>query len=92
MPSSEDARPKAITAEQAARRLQKAPTTIRYWVTHYNARRLGKVGRKMYYDYNDLAVIEREVRHGHPVPATPEEREAIRSRCPLPVERVPAAA
>jgi hypothetical protein len=28
-------------------------------------------------------VIERELRHGHPVPATPADRAAIAQRCPL---------
>lgn len=93
MPSSDDPKVEAVTAEQAARQLGKAPSTVRYWVTHYNARRLGKVGRKMYYDLHDLAVIEREVRHEHPVPATWQERAEIRECCPLrTAEPFPAAA
>jgi hypothetical protein len=76
-------RPEPVTAEKAAERLRRAPSTIRYWVTHYNARRLGKHGRKMYYDYNDLYVIEREIYHEHDVPATWQERAKIRERCPL---------
>lgn len=86
-------KPEPVTAEKAAERLQRAPSTIRYWVTHYDARRLGKHGRKMYYDYNDLFVIERELFHEHPVPATWRERAKIRERCPLKTaERLAAAA
>ena len=71
-----------VTSKEAAGRLDKPAATIRYWVTHYGARRLGKVGNIMYYDYNDLRVIERELRHEHPVPATPQERAAIAELCP----------
>jgi transposase-like protein len=93
MSSRSDTKLEAVTAERAAAQLGKAPSTIRYWVTHYNARRLGKVGRKMYYDLADLAVIEREVRHEHPVPATWQERAEISQRCPLrAAERLAAAA
>jgi hypothetical protein len=81
MPPEPRVRP--VTSKQAAGRLEKAPSTIRYWVTHYAARRLGKVGQVMYYDFDDLRVIERELRHGHPVPATPEERAEIADCCPL---------
>lgn len=76
-------RPEPVTAETAAVKLQKTTTTIRTWVTRFNARRLGRVGRTMFYDMRDLRVIEREIDHGHKVPPTPEEREAIRLRCPL---------
>ncbi|MEV4672711.1 hypothetical protein AB0K34_13735 [Actinomadura sp. NPDC049382] len=72
-----------VTSKQAADRLERSPSTIRYWVTHYGARRLGKVGQVMYYDFDDLRVIERELRHGHDVPSTPEERAEIAAACPL---------
>ena len=75
-------RVRPVTSKQAADRLDKAPSTIRYWVTHYGARRLGKVGKVMYYDFDDLRVIERELRHGHDVPPTPEERAEIADGCP----------
>jgi hypothetical protein len=82
-----------VTAVQAAKRLGKAPATIRCWAVRHNARQLRKVGRAMYYDLHDLAVIERETRHGHPVPETPEERAEISQRCPLrAAERLAAAA
>lgn len=71
-----------VTAVEAARRLGKAAATIRCWAVRYGAHQLGRVGKAVYYDYRDLAVIERELRHGHPVPATPVERAAIRGRCP----------
>jgi hypothetical protein len=72
-----------VTAKQAADRLDKASSTIRCWAVRYGARQLRKIGKRVYYDYADLAVIDRELRHGHPVPATWQERAAIRLRCPL---------
>lgn len=75
--------PEAVTAVWAAKQLGRSPVTVRYWVTHYQARRLGKVGRTMYYDFADLALIKREIDHGHPVPATWQERAAMPVRCPL---------
>lgn len=73
-----------ITVNAAANRLDRSPGTIHCWGTRYNARKMRLRGsRTVYYDYRDLAVIERELRHGHPVPATPEERAAISQRCPL---------
>lgn len=71
-----------VTVAYAANRLDKAPGTIYSWGTRYNARKI-QVRGVAYYDYNDLAVIEREIRHGHPVPPTPGHRAEIRSRCPL---------
>jgi hypothetical protein len=56
---------------------------VRCWAFRFNAARLGEHDGKVYYDYRDLAIIERELRHGHPVPATLEERSAISQRCPL---------
>jgi hypothetical protein len=86
-------RPDPVTATDAARRLDKAPSTVRCWAFRFNALKLGAQDGKVYYDYADLSVIERELRHGHPVPATPEERAAISQRCPLrAAERLTAAA
>jgi hypothetical protein len=72
-----------VTAYDAADRLDRAPSTIHLWALRYNARRIGKHGRRVYYDFADLAVIHRELKHGHPIPETPEERAAISARCPL---------
>lgn len=72
-----------VTAYDAAERLGKAPSTIHLWALRYHARRVGKQGRKVYFDFADLAVIHRELQHGHPIPETPEERAAISVRCPL---------
>ncbi|HWB35088.1 MAG TPA: hypothetical protein VHA75_03595 [Rugosimonospora sp.] len=72
-----------VTAVEAADRLDRAPSTIRCWALRYNARQLRKIGKRVYYDFADLAVIHRELQHGHPVPATPEDRVEIRLRCPL---------
>lgn len=77
----ESAFEKATTAE-AASRLQKAAGTIASWGTRYHARKINIRG-VTYWDMHDLRVIEREIKHGHAVPASPEERAAIRFRCPL---------
>lgn len=76
-------KPVPVTALEAAGRLDRSAGTVYSWVTRFGARRLKRVNRKMYYDLNDLRVIEREIRHGHPVPATPEERAVIADVCPL---------
>jgi hypothetical protein len=70
------------TVDAAAERLRRAPGTIHCWGTRYDARKL-KIRGRVYYDFNDLFVIERELFHGHPVPATWQERAEIRERCPL---------
>lgn len=72
-----------VTAVEAADRLDRAPSTIRCWALRYGARQLRKIGKRVYYDFADLAIIHRELKHGHPVPETPEERAAISARCPL---------
>lgn len=72
-----------VSAYDAAGRLDKAASTIHLWALRYGARKLGKQGRKVYYDLNDLRVIEREIRHGHQVPATPLDRAEIADACPL---------
>ncbi len=60
--------PQPVTAEEGARRLGLSKGTIQSWVTRYGARRLGTVGRRMYYDFNDLAVIDAAIDAGRPVP------------------------
>jgi hypothetical protein len=82
LPPHSDSGADPVTATEAAERLDRAPSTVRCWAFRFNARKLGRHGRSVYYDFLDLAVIERELSHGHPVPATPEERAVIRSRCP----------
>jgi hypothetical protein len=82
LPPNQDGR-QAATVAEAAEEFEKAPSTIRCWALRYGAVQLKKVGKRVYYDMTDLAVIDRELRHGHDVPATPEERDAIRMRCPL---------
>jgi hypothetical protein len=89
----DDDKPQPVTASEAAARLNRNPVTIRTWVTRFHARRLGRVNRIMYYDLRDLKVIEREIWHGHPVPATWQERTDIRLRCPIKTqEAAPIAA
>jgi hypothetical protein len=71
--------PIPVTFEQAAEDLERSPSAIRDWVTRYAARRIGKVGRRMYLDYRDLAVIDACMHRGKAVPATPEERDELRA-------------
>lgn len=80
-----------VDAYEAGEILERNPTTIHVWAHRYSARQLGKLGRRVYYDFHDLAVIERELRHGHQVPPTPEERAAIRTACPIEQGRSAAA-
>jgi hypothetical protein len=77
------AKPVPVTAAEAAGRLDRSVGTVYSWVTRFGARRLKRINRKMYYDLNDLRVIDREIGHGHPVPATPEERAEIADGCPV---------
>jgi hypothetical protein len=79
----EQDRPELVTASIAAKRLHRASSTVRCWAFRFNARKLGGYDGKVYYDYDDLVVIEREIYHGHKVPATWQERAEIRERCPL---------
>jgi hypothetical protein len=72
--------PEPITAQAAAKRLGKQPATIRKWAERYGARQLGRIERKVYYDYNDLSAIDAYLYEGEPVPATPEERAKRRDR------------
>ncbi|TDD97614.1 hypothetical protein [Actinomadura rubrisoli] len=76
-------KPVPVTAVEAAGRLDRSVGTVYSWVTRHGARRLKRINRRMYYDLNDLRVIEREIGHGHPVPATPEARAEIADGCPL---------
>lgn len=69
-----------ITIQQAAARLGKPERRVRTWASRYHARFLWKSGKTAYYDWNDLSTIARQIHVGEPVPATPAERDEIRSR------------
>jgi hypothetical protein len=73
-----------ITIEDAAARLHRTQTVIRKWVSRYHARKIGIVGGRAYYDYDDLATIEACIHRGQPVPASPDERDALRDRARTP--------
>ncbi|MGR6915399.1 hypothetical protein ACU635_14235 [[Actinomadura] parvosata] len=68
------------TARQAAARLDRSPITIRQWARRYHARVLGRVGREVVYDYDDLATIEGCIWRGDEVPLTPEARDELRAQ------------
>lgn len=72
-----------VTAQQAASLLGREVGTIYSWVTRYRARRVGLAAGRRLYDFDDLAVIEREIGHGHPVPATWQLRRDISGGCSL---------
>lgn len=71
-----------VTAVEAGRRLGRSAATIRYWVIRYNAVQVGKQGRAKYYDFADLAAIERFIEAGLPVPLDPDVRNPKRVRPP----------
>ena len=63
-----------VTCVEAGRRLDRSPATIRRWVIRYNAVQVGRQGRAVYYDFDDLASIERYIRMGQKVPVDPDVR------------------
>lgn len=67
--------PRPVTVDEAAARLGVAKGTIYSWVTRYGAKRIGTVGRRTYYDFDDLAAIDGAIAAGRPVP-TVEARVA----------------
>ena len=79
----ENDRPQPISVYDAAPLFGGATSTIHGWALRYHVTRVGELDGKVYFDRRDLAVIERELRHGHPVPGTPEERAAVAHHCPL---------
>ena len=62
----------------AAERLFRSPRTIYSWATRYKVRKWGSREATLY-DYRDLATIEACIQRQEPVPATPEERDALRA-------------
>lgn len=89
----EDDEPRKVSVYDASKTLHRAPSTLHGWVLRYGVRKLDKEGRRILYDYDDFVVIERELYHEHPIPATWQERAEIRERCPLKTtEAFPVAA
>lgn len=70
--------PEPVTVTEAGQRLNRAAATIHKWGERYAARCLGRVERRMYYDWNDLATIDGCMRRGEEIPATPEARDELR--------------
>ncbi|MEV6033592.1 hypothetical protein AB0L65_20725 [Nonomuraea sp. NPDC052116] len=68
------------TARQAADRLDREPGTIRQWARRYQARALGRAGREVIYDFDDLATIEGCIWRGDDVPPTPQARDELRAQ------------
>ncbi len=70
--------PIPITAKDAGARLGVSDITIRTWGSRYSARKLGSVGRRVFYDLADLLIIDLLIRRDIPIPPRPEERDLIR--------------
>ncbi|WP_424533665.1 hypothetical protein ACOZ38_25350 [Sphaerisporangium viridialbum] len=68
------------TAKTAAARLGREVVTIRQWARRYDARKLGRAGREVVYDFEDLATIEACLWRGEVVPESAELRDALRAR------------
>lgn len=73
-------RPEPTTLAAAAERLRRPRNTLGVWAHRYRARKIGKVGREVYYEYGDLATIDACLHRGEPVPKTPEARDALRDQ------------
>lgn len=80
-----------VSAREACARLEVPAGTLYSWVSRYGVPRMWvpphtlprQPSGGMLYDFGDLLVIEREIRHRHPVPSTPQLRARIREACPL---------
>lgn len=68
------------TAKTAAARLGREAVTIRQWARRYSVRVLGRHGREVVYDFDDLATIEGCIWRGDPVPSSPGARDELRAR------------
>ncbi|GAA3251587.1 hypothetical protein [Nonomuraea helvata] len=71
--------PEPISAQDAAARLRRRPATVRKWRERYGARIVGREQRRDYFDWHDLATIDGCIARGEEVPATPEQRDALRA-------------
>lgn len=71
--------PEPISAQDAAVRLRRRPTTIRKWRERYAARVVGREQRRDYFDWRDLATIDGCITRGEDVPPTPEGRDQLRA-------------
>ncbi len=69
-----------VTAKTAAARLGRSSVTIRQWARRYCARVMGRAGREVVYDFDDLATIEGCIWRGEVVPPCAEARDALRTR------------
>jgi hypothetical protein len=70
----DDERPDPIALQKAAEELGREWSTLRDWPARYKARKLGQVGRIVFYDFWDLSTIDAMKNLGLRVLATPEER------------------
>lgn len=73
-------KPEPITVGEAAGRLGIPVPRLRVWMTRHRARRLGKVGKTVYYDFWDLSTIDAMKNLGVKVLPTPEARDEWRAK------------
>ncbi|HEY9440144.1 MAG TPA: hypothetical protein VIS29_16165 [Streptomyces sp.] len=71
--------PEPVTLADAAERLARPWSTIRDWPARYKARKVGQVGRRVYYDYGDLSAIDALKNLGLKILSTPAERDEWRA-------------
>ncbi|GHE33428.1 hypothetical protein GCM10017673_40470 [Streptosporangium violaceochromogenes] len=67
-----------IALSDAAQRMGRSWSAVRDWPSRYKARKVGTVGRVVYYDYWDLSTIDAMKNLGLKVLPTPEERDRWR--------------
>lgn len=81
---SEEDMPDPIPLQRAAEELGREWSTLRDWPARYKARKVGKVGRVVFYDFWDLSTIDAMKNLGLKVLPTPELRDRWRAeRRPL---------
>ncbi len=73
-----DERPDPIPLQKAAEELGREWSTLRDWPARYKARKLGQVGRVVFYDFWDLSTIDAMKDLGLKVLPTPQGRDEWR--------------
>ncbi|GAA0853407.1 hypothetical protein ACFQVD_26590 [Streptosporangium amethystogenes subsp. fukuiense] len=75
---ADEERPDPIPLQKAAEELSREWSTLRDWPARYKARKVGKVGRVVFYDFWDLSTIDAMKNLGLRILPTPEERDEWR--------------
>ncbi|MFI6510094.1 hypothetical protein ACIBCT_21020 [Streptosporangium sp. NPDC050855] len=75
---ADEEQPDPIALQKAAEELGREWSTLRDWPARYKARKLGQVGRVVFYDFWDLSTIDAMKNLGLRILPTPEERDEWR--------------